>query len=199
MAADGLPVCLRLAYAFKEIMANCKLLLRDGELIVGQMNGHIRGTDVITADCPAAVLANIERGAFGRKMSETSTAYCSPEDMAALKKDAEFWVQKVPTDVFNAALYHELGEDHKQLYMEGSMILEGILFRANPEMSIWGRAMPSETLGRGRSTYRFEPAKIGLKKVKELVQAELDRIEKGRRLHDGPGPTASLPGRGKPC
>ena len=178
MAADGLPIPLRLAYAMKEILANCKLLLRDGELIVGQMNGYIRGIDIITADCPEAVLNNIERGAFDRKMSETSTAICSPEDMAALKKDAEFWVKKVPTDVVNAALYHELGEDHKELYMEGSMILEGILFREHPEMSIWGRAMPSETLGRGRSTYRFEPAKIGLKKVKELVQAELDRIEK---------------------
>ena len=36
-----LPTTLRFAYAFKQIMEDSKLLIRDGELIVGQMNGEI--------------------------------------------------------------------------------------------------------------------------------------------------------------
>ncbi len=176
----GLPIPYRFAEGAASILDNCQLLIRDGELIVGQMNGKVRGVDIFAAECPQGVLDNIARGAFDRKYSSTVGSYCSPEDMEILKKEAEYWVQfatKPEEDEVNVALKALLGEGHMDLMMDRSMLLEGIPFRADPEESIWGRLMP-EKIGRGRSSYRFEPAAIGLKKVKELCQQELDRMVK---------------------
>jgi len=173
-----LPTTLRFANAFKQIMEDSKLLIREGELIVGQMNGKIRGVDVITAECPRPILENIGRGYFDRKMSETSRAFCSQETMELLKKDAEYWVTQVPENSqTNAALIHEFGPEHMELMMDRGFVFEGIPYRAEPEMGIWGPVFP-ERLGRGRSTYRFEPGKVGLKRVKELAQEELDRMNR---------------------
>ncbi len=176
----GLPIHYRFAEGSAEILDNTKLLIRDGELIVGQMNDKVRGADIFTAECPQGVLNNIAKGAFDRKYSETSAAICTPETMETLRKDAEYWIQFAPKpedDAVNAALIHELGEGHMDLMMDRSMVIEGIPFRAVPEESIWGRLMP-EKIGRGRSSYRFEPAAIGLKKVIQLCRQELDRMNK---------------------
>ncbi len=173
---EGLPVSLRFGMAAAKILDDTKLLIRDGELIVGQMNDKVRGADIFTAECPQSVLNNIARGSFDRKYSETSAALCSDEDMQALKEGAEYWVKRVPVNKVNVALVHEFGPDHLDLMQDRSMVFEGIPFRADPEMSIWGRTCP-ELIGRGRSSYRFEPCRVGLKKVKELVQAELDAMD----------------------
>ncbi|MCL2337412.1 MAG: hypothetical protein FWC60_08335 [Firmicutes bacterium] len=174
---EGLPISLRFAYAFKQIMDDSKLLIREGELIVGQMNDKIRGVDIFTAECPQSVLNNIAQGSFDRKMSETSSALCDEETTRILKEDAEYWVKYIPVHDSMSSLIHELGPEHMDLMMDRSMVYDGIPLRAEPEMGIWGPTNPPR-LGRGRSLYRFEPAKIGLKRVKELVQAELDRMDK---------------------
>ena len=174
---EGLPIPLRYAMAFKTIMEETPLLLRDGELIAGSMTKAIRGADVLACECPLQILAAVEKGKFTRKMSEWTEADIAPEDVERLKEDAEYWARRLPVNEVNKRLVEELGEEHMDIMMDRSMVLEGIPLRADPEMGIWGPMFP-ETIGRGRTGFRPKIVHKGLNAVIADCKAELERMDK---------------------
>jgi formate C-acetyltransferase len=173
---EGLPETLRFAKAFAAILEETPLLIRDGELIVGHLTKHIRGADVLAAECPKQVLYAIDSGSFDRKMSEWKAAEISKEDVQRLKEDAEYWLPKLPPNYVNAALIEELGPEHMDMLMDRALILEGIPLRADTEMGIWGPTFP-ERIGRGNTLYRSKAMHIGLNAVIRKAKDELQRME----------------------
>lgn len=118
ITTEGQPLTLRDAKAFASIMKETPISIRDGELIAGSLTKHIRGCDVLAAECPNQVLDAIAKGSFDRKMSEWTSAYIDPEDVKLLKKDAEYWATQLPAHEQNAAVVAELGVDHLDLMMD---------------------------------------------------------------------------------
>ncbi|MBR2667475.1 MAG: hypothetical protein IKD96_04890 [Oscillospiraceae bacterium] len=172
----GLPETLRYAYAYEKIVENCPILIRKEELIVGSLTKEIRGANLIAAECPANVLDSIASGGFTRKMSEWTKADISEEDMVKLKADAEYWMERVPEHEVNKLLVHEFGEEHMDLMMDRAMIFEGIPFRAETEMGLWGPIFP-ERIGRGTTSFRAKPVHVGLNHIIDLCEKELVKMD----------------------
>ncbi len=185
---EGLPLTLRFSLAVQTIFRETPLLLRDGELIAGSLTKAIKGADALACECPKQILAAIERGAFVRKMSEWTEAGIAPEDVEALKKDAEYWAERLPVNEVNKALEYELGPQHMDLMMDRGMVFEGIPLRAEPEMGIWGPIFP-ERIGRGRSLFRGKVVHKGLNGIIEDCKKELERMDKeGAYVHPSARP-----------
>ncbi|GAB6194560.1 pyruvate formate lyase family protein [Desulfocastanea catecholica] len=173
---EGLPLPLRYSMAFKTIMEETPILLREGELIAGSLTKAIRGADVLACECPLQILAAVKKGKFTRKMSEWTEADIDPEDVDRLRKDAEYWAERLPVNEVNKRLIEELGEEHMDIMMDRAMVLEGIPLRADPEMGIWGPMFP-ETIGRGRTGYRGRIVHKGLNNVIADCKAELKKMD----------------------
>lgn len=180
---EGLPLTLRFSIAVQSILRETPLLVREGELIVGSLTKAIKGADALACECPQQILNAIERGAFVRKMSEWTAADIAPEDIDALKKDAEYWVERLPVNEVNKALEYELGEKHMDLMMDRAQVFEGIPLRAEPEMGIWGPIFP-ERIGRGRTLFRGKVVHKGLNAIIEDCKKELERMDRdGAYIH----------------
>ena len=90
---EGLPIDIRWAKALEKRLLECPLLLRDGELLAGSLTKFIRGNGTLCAMKPKEILKMCERGKFDRKTSDTDSTNITPEDLAALKADAEYWIE----------------------------------------------------------------------------------------------------------
>jgi len=106
---EGLPVDVRWAKAFEKRLLECPLLIRDDEIVVGSLTKFIRGNGTLCAMKPNEILEMCESGRFARKTSDTESTKITPEDLQALKEDAEYWVEHMPkVSTVNAALEYDL-------------------------------------------------------------------------------------------
>ena len=123
---EGLPIDIRWAKAFEKRLLNCPLLIRDGEIIAGSLTKFIRGNGTLCAMKPNEILEMCKTGKFARKTSDTESTKITPEDLAALKADAEYWVEHMPkVSTVNAALEFDMGEDVFDLMFDRGCVFEG--------------------------------------------------------------------------
>jgi pyruvate-formate lyase len=123
---EGLPIDIRWAKAFEKRLLNCPLLIRDGEIIAGSLTKFIRGNGTLCAMKPNEILEMCKTGKFARKTSDTESTKITPEDLAALKADAEYWVEHMPkVSTVNAALEFDMGADVFDLMFDRGCVFEG--------------------------------------------------------------------------
>ena len=106
---EGLPVDIRWAKALEKRLTECPLLIRDDELIVGSLTKYIRGNGTLCAMKPHEILAMCNSGKFARKTSDTESTNISPEELQALKEDAEYWIAHMPPETVNTSLAYDMG------------------------------------------------------------------------------------------
>ncbi|MCL2202286.1 MAG: pyruvate formate lyase family protein, partial [Oscillospiraceae bacterium] len=123
---EGLPVDIRWAKALEKRLLECPLLIRDGELIVGSLTKYIRGNGTLCAMKPNEILKMVQSGKFDRKTSDISSTKIEPEDLDALRKDAEYWIENMPkVSTVNESVAFEMGEDVFDLMFDRGMVFEG--------------------------------------------------------------------------
>jgi pyruvate-formate lyase len=123
---EGLPVDIRWAKAFEKRLLECPLLIRDDEIIVGSLTKFIRGNGTLCAMKPHEILEMCESGRFARKTSDTESTHITPEDLKALKEDAEYWVEHMPkVSTVNAALEYDMGPEVFDLLFDRGCVFEG--------------------------------------------------------------------------
>ena len=123
---EGLPVDIQWAKSFEKRVLACPILIRDGELIVGSLTKFIRGNGTLCAMKPNEILEMCKTGKFARKTSDTESTKITPEDLQALKLDAEYWVEHMPkVSTVNKALEYDMGEDVFDLLFDRGCVFEG--------------------------------------------------------------------------
>jgi formate C-acetyltransferase len=123
---EGLPIDIRWAKALEKRLLECPLLIRDDEIIVGSLTKFIRGNGTLCAMKPHEIYEMCQTGRFARKTSDTESTKITPEDLAALKADAEYWMEHMPkVSTVNAALAYDMGEDVFDLLFDRGCVFEG--------------------------------------------------------------------------
>ena len=123
---EGMPTDIRWAKALEKRLLECPLLLRDGELLAGSLTKFIRGNGTLCAMKPREIMKMCERGKFDRKTSDTGSTNITPEDMAALKADAAYWIEHMPKEsTVNKAYELDMGTDVFDLLFDHAMVFEG--------------------------------------------------------------------------
>ncbi len=123
---EGQPVDIRWAKALAARLDNCPLLIRDGELIVGSLTKFIRGNGTLCAMKPTEILNMCNSGRFARKTSDTESTNIDPNDLKALKEDAEYWIEHMPkVSTVNTAYEMDMGEQVFDLLFDRGMVFEG--------------------------------------------------------------------------
>jgi hypothetical protein len=123
---EGLPTDIRWAKALEKRLLECPLLIRDGEIIVGSLTKFIRGNGTLCAMKPHEILEMCNSGRFARKTSDTESTKITPEDLAALKADAEYWVEHMPkVSTVNASLEYDMGPGVFDLLFDRACVFEG--------------------------------------------------------------------------
>ena len=123
---EGLPVDVRWAKALEKRLLECPLFIRDGEIIVGSLTKFIRGNGTLCAMKPNEILAMCQTGKFARKTSDTESTNITPEDLVALKADAEYWVEHMPkVSTVNKALEYDMGAEIFDLMFDRGVVFEG--------------------------------------------------------------------------
>ncbi len=122
----GLPVDIQWAKSFEKRLLECPILIRDGELIIGSLTKFIRGNGTLCAMKPHEILEMCKTGKFARKTSDTESTKITPEDLQALKEDAEYWIEHMPkVSTVNAALEFDMGADVFDLMFDRGCVFEG--------------------------------------------------------------------------
>ncbi len=123
---DGLPLDIRWAKALEKRLLECPILIRDDELLVGSLTKFIRGNGTLCAMKPKEIMKMVQSGKFDRKTSDISSTKIDPEDLEALRKDAEYWIEEMPkVSTVNAAVEFDMGSDVFDLLFDRGMVFEG--------------------------------------------------------------------------
>lgn len=181
---EGLPKDYRWAKAFEKRLLNCPIIIRDGELIVGSTTKFVRGANTLCAAKPREILKFCESGQFDRKSSDISSSAITPEDLAALKADAEYWIPRIPEKNFVIAQVEELlSEETLNCFFDRAGVFEGRAPRVNPDRGIF-QGYGAFANGDGGPTPSIMNA--GLNEVIRCCEEELDRIDReGIGVHQG--------------
>ena len=171
---DGLPTDIRWAKALEKRLLECPLLLRDGELLAGSLTKFIRGNGTMCAMKPREILKMCQRGKFDRKSSDTGSTNITPEDLAALTADAEYWIEHMPKEsTVNKGLIYDMGEDIMDLMFDHAMVFEG---RGVREVMDRGLYQNYSAYGGGGAQVSRKCIKHGLNYVIDLCKKEKERM-----------------------
>ena len=171
---DGLPVDIRWAKALEKRLMECPLLLREGELIAGSLTKFIRGNGTLCAMKPKEILKMCESGKFERKTSDTDSTNITPEDLAALKADAEYWIENMPkVSTVNKAYEYDMGNDVFDLLFDHAMVFEG---RGVREVMDRGLFQNYSAYGGGVAQVSAKCIDNGLEYIIDLCKKEKERM-----------------------
>ena len=171
---EGLPVDIRWAKALEKRLLECPLLLRDGELLAGSLTKFIRGNGTLCAMKPREILEMCESGRFSRKTSDSDSTNITPEDLAALKADAEYWITQMPKkSTVNEAYRYDMGEGVFDLLFDHAMIFEG---RGVREKMDRGLFQNYSAYGGGVAQVSQKCIDHGLNYVIDLCKKERERM-----------------------
>ncbi|MDR1068366.1 MAG: hypothetical protein LBL36_03860 [Clostridiales Family XIII bacterium] len=195
---DGLPIDIRWAKAFQKRMEECPLFIRDDEIIVGSLTKFIRGNGTLCAMKPHEILKMAESGKFDRKSSDISSTKIEPEDLAALKEDAKYWIENMPQkSTVNYAIEYDMGEDAFDLLFDRTMIFEGRGVRYKMDRGLFQNY---SAYGGGVSQVSAKCLDNGLNYVIKLAKDERERMMREgdtldpRQIANGTGGTGSCHG-----
>ncbi len=180
---EGMPTDIRWAKALEKRLLECPLLLRDGELLAGSLTKFIRGNGTLCAMKPREIMKMCERGKFDRKTSDTGSTNITPEDMAALKADAAYWIEHMPKEsTVNKAYELDMGTDVFDLLFDHAMVFEG---RGVREIMDRGLFQNYSAYGGGGAQVSRKCIKNGLYYVIDLCKKEKERMmtEGDERCH----------------
>lgn len=173
---EGLPKDYRWAKAFEKRMLNCPIIIREGELIVGSTTKFVRGCNTLCAAKPREILKFCESGQFDRKSSDIASDDITPEDLQALKEDAEYWIPRIPEKNFVMAQVEELmDEETINCMFDRAGIFEGRAPRVEPDRGIF-QNYGAFANGDGGPTVSI--MSVGLNEVIRACEEELDRIDR---------------------
>ena len=171
---EGLPTDVRWAKALEKRLLECPLLIRDGELIVGSLTKFIRGNGTLCAMKPQEILDMCNSGKFARKTSDTESTKITPEDLAALKADAEYWVEHMPkVSTVNAALEYDMGAEVFDLMFDRACIFEGRGVRVKMDRGLFQNY---SAYGGGIAQVSVKCVEHGLNYVIDLCKKEKERM-----------------------
>ena len=123
---EGLPIDIRWAKALEKRLLECPLLIREDEIVVGSLTKFIRGNGTLCAMKPREIFEMCQSGKFARKTSDTESTKITPEDLQALKQDAEYWIDNIPkVSTVNAAMEYDMGADVFDLLFDKGCVFEG--------------------------------------------------------------------------
>ena len=171
---EGLPVDIRWAKALEKRLLECPLLLRDGELLAGSLTKFIRGNGTLCAMKPNEILKMCKSGRFDRKTSDTDSTNITPEDLAALTADAEYWIEHMPkVSTVNKAYEYDMGADVFDLLFDHAMVFEG---RGVREVMDRGLFQNYSAYGGGVAQVSAKCIDNGLEYVIDLCRKEKERM-----------------------
>ena len=171
---EGLPVDIRWAKAFEKRLLECPLLIRDGELLIGSLTKFIRGNGTLCAMKPIEILEMCKTGKFARKTSDTESTKITPEDLQALKEDAEYWVEHMPqVSTVNAALEFDMGADVFDLMFDRGCVFEGRGVRVKMDRGLFQNY---SAYGGGGAQVSAKCIDHGLNYIIDLCRKEKDRM-----------------------
>ena len=171
---EGLPVDIRWAKAFEKRLLECPLLIRDDEIIVGSLTKFIRGNGTLCAMKPHEILEMCESGRFARKTSDTESTHITPEDLKALKEDAEYWVEHMPqVSTVNAALEYDMGPGIFDLMFDRACVFEGRGVRVKMDRGLFQNF---SAYGGGVAQVSAQCIDNGLNHVIDLCKKERERM-----------------------
>ncbi|MDR3271372.1 MAG: hypothetical protein LBT32_07710 [Peptococcaceae bacterium] len=176
---EGQPIDIRWAKALYHKLANCPILIRDQEIIVGSLTKYIRGANTFVAMKPREILNMCKTGRFDRKLSDTASNDISPEELAALQADAEYWVEHMPKkNPVNEALAVEFGDDaenHFNAMFDRVGIFEGRAVRVNPDRGLF---QGWSATGGGNIMVTTDVVNHGLNYIIDQAKTELAKMKK---------------------
>ena len=171
---EGLPVDIRWAKALEKRLLECPLLIRDGEILVGSLTKFVRGNGTLCAMKPHEILKMCESGRFDRKTSDTSSTSITPEDLAALKADAQYWIEQMPkVSTVNAALEYDMGPEVFDLLFDRGMVFEGRGVRYKMDRGLFQNY---SAYGGGVAQVSAKCINNGLNYVIDLCRKEKERM-----------------------
>ena len=171
---EGLPIDIRWAKALEKRLYECPLLIRDGELIIGSLTKFIRGNGTLCAMKPNEIYEMCLSGKFARKTSDTESTKITPEDLAALKADAEYWMEQIPKiSTVNASLVYEMGEDILDLMFDRACVFEGRGVRVKMDRGLFQNY---SAYGGGGAQVSAKCVDHGLNYVIDLCKKERERM-----------------------
>jgi len=171
---EGLPVDIRWAKALEKRLLECPLLIRDGEIIVGSLTKFIRGNGTLCAMKPHEILEMCKSGKFDRKTSDTASTKITPEDLVALKADAEYWIEHMPpVSTVNKALEYDMGPGVFDLLFDRACIFEGRGVRYKMDRGLFQNY---SAYGGGVAQVSVKCVDNGLNYVIDLCKKEKERM-----------------------
>ncbi|MDR2665832.1 MAG: hypothetical protein LBC21_06100 [Oscillospiraceae bacterium] len=171
---EGLPIDIRWAKALEKRLLECPLLIRDGELIVGSLTKFIRGNGTLCAMKPREILKMVDSGKFDRKTSDISSTKIDPEDLKALREDAEYWIEHMPkVSSVNASVAFDMGEDVFDLLFDRGMVFEGRGVRYEMDRGLFQNY---SAYGGGVAQVSVKCVSHGLNYVIDLCNKERERM-----------------------
>ncbi len=171
---EGLPLDIRWAKALEKRLLECPLLIRDDEIIVGSLTKFIRGNGTLCAMKPREILEMCQSGKFARKTSDTESTKITPEDLQALKEDAEFWIEHIPqVSTVNKALEYDMGADVFDLLFDRGCVFEGRGVRYKMDRGLFQNY---SAYGGGVAQVSAKCINVGLNHIIELCQKERERM-----------------------
>jgi formate C-acetyltransferase len=179
---EGLPVDIRWAKALEKRLLECPILIRDGEIVVGSLTKFIRGNGTLCAMKPREIYEMCLTGKFARKTSDTESTKITPEDLAALKVDAEYWMENIPkVSTVNASLEFEMGEEIFDLMFDRGGVFEGRGVRYKMDRGLFQNY---SAYGGGVAQVSAKCVDHGLNYVIDLCKKERERMmAEGDNLH----------------
>jgi len=180
---EGLPIDIRWAKALEKRLLEGPIFMRDGELIVGSLTKFIRGNGTLCAMKPKEILAMCNSGSFARKTSDTESTKITPEDLKALKEDAEYWVEHMPqVSTVNKALEYDMGADVFDLLFDRGCVFEGRGVRYEMDRGLFQNY---SAYGGGVAQVSKKCVENGLNYVIDLCRKERERMmaEGDERCH----------------
>lgn len=177
---EGLPIDIRWAKAFEKRLLKRPIMIRDGELIVGSLAGRLKGVVFLAATKPHEIWEMLQKGTFDRKYSDTTGAIILDEDRKLLEEDVRYWLEWMKqnegrVEYINRTLAYYLSEDHFDILMEYSGILEGRGARKVPERGLFENWA---AFGGGMPHPHKKVLDKGLNYIISLAEAELEKMEK---------------------
>jgi pyruvate-formate lyase len=171
---EGLPVDIQWAKAFEKRLLECPLLIRDDEIIVGSLTKFIRGNGTLCAMKPNEILEMCKSGKFARKTSDIESTKITPEDLKALKEDAEYWVEHMPNvSTVNAALEYDMGPEVFDLLFDKACVFEGRGVRYKMDRGLFQNF---SAYGGGVAQVSSQCIDNGLNHVIDLCKKERERM-----------------------
>ncbi len=171
---EGLPVDIRWAKALEKRLLEGPIMIRKGEIVAGSLTKFIRGNGTLCAMKPHEILEMCERGKFARKTSDTESTNITPEDLQALKADAEYWIEHMPqVSTVNKALEYDMGADVFDLLFDKGCVFEGRGVRYKMDRGLFQNY---SAYGGGGAQVSVKLVENGLNHVIDLCRKERERM-----------------------